>query len=303
MIQLAEFDQIIQAVTSAEKVSFFLRSKPSFDETAAALSAALAFKKIGKKVEVICASSMTVGFSHLVGVDKITTRLAGDKLIVSFDYVENAVDKISYNIEDHQFKLVIQPKPGSLPLPYEGVSFNYAGDFQLGFVFGLNELADLGETFRQNQAIFSAERLVNFQCRQGKPLGKVNLFVPQANSFCELVAALLAQGQYPVDADVAGNLWQGLVFATNNFSSPRISPEAFEAAAFCLRAGFKPVSALPAAKPAVPAWQPMPVTLSAQKSPAPLEEKEPFSPEKDLAPDQPPKDWFEPKIYHGSHRV
>src|SRR3990167_5001082 len=83
---------------------------------------------MGKAVG-IASSGDSVEPTNLAGQDKIQTSLVsdGDNLVVSFPYTEGSVDKVTYNIEENAFNLIIQPREGSAKLDPKKVSFNYTG--------------------------------------------------------------------------------------------------------------------------------------------------------------------------------
>lgn len=271
MEKVSDFSQFQQALTAAQTIFVILSKELNQDKVAAALSLYLSLKKIGKQVGIYCSSPMTVEFSSLVGVDEIKTQLGGKNLIISFDYIEDSIEKVSYNIEDNKFNLVIQPKEGKPPLPTEKIQYFYGGGTADAIlIIGTTKLEDLGDIYLKNKNTFDKGNLMAFD---------LNEF--QAISYSEVIANFLKQFRLPVDADIATNLLAGIESATANFSSPKTTPEALEAAAFCLRMGGVRLGTKIHFKP-------MPEKISAKKPPQELKEEKP-------APD-----WLEPKIYKGN---
>jgi len=297
MKRLPEFETIIQTLAGAKSGAIFIPENPTLDVVAASLSLFLSLEKAGKSASVVCASPMTVGFSQLVGVNKIRAKIGGSNLVISLDYLENAIDKVSYNIENKKFNLVIQPKPGFPSLSSDNVTFSSSQDLGLLIIIGAQALENLGSIYRQEEKAFNQGQILNIDIdARNSRFGKVNTVFPAAASYCEIIASLLEAANYAVDQDIANNLLLGIQSATNNFTSPKTSAGAFEAAAFCLKNGARrrPFPSQPQKqeikkKPSAPLK-----TMSENNSAArPPEEKKPVT----------PSDWYGPKIFRGSKRI
>jgi nanoRNase/pAp phosphatase (c-di-AMP/oligoRNAs hydrolase) len=287
MESFPEFNQIQTALTSAQLVYVVLPQILGLDKVASALSIYLSLKKIGKQTTVYCAKPMIVKYSNLVGVDKIKQKLEGKNLTVSFDYVADSIEKVSYNIQNNKFNLLIQPKDGFPPLATEKVNYSYSGgQADLILVIGAAGLTDLGPLYSENQEFFGSGNIINIDIQStNSQFGKINLVKSNLVSYSELATSLLAGLRLPVDSDMAGNLLKGIEEATNYFSG-KIAPLSFEAAAFCLRAGANKDKTKIELKP-------MTANISAQKTPLLPEEKE----------EPPSPDWMAPKIYKGGQLI
>lgn len=299
MYHQASFTPVQQALATAQTVLVVAPKNPNLDKIAAALGLFLSLKKGGKSVMVACPDEMTVEFSLLVGVDKITQQLGGKNLIISLDYIEDSIEKVSYNIEDNKFNLVIQPKPGFPPLSADKVSYSYFGGADLIFVIGAQSLEDLGNLYTQEGRLVSQKSVINIDAdAKNTQFGKINLTDPTASSCSEIITGLISTLKLPTDQDIASNLLLGIEETTRGFTSPQTTAATFEAAAFCLRSGGRRVKVTPEVKQVKktllePPLSPMPSDVSAKKPPPkPEEEKEKPSP-----------DWLEPKIFKGGSRV
>lgn len=258
-------NQVSEFLSTAQAILVVLSLDLNSDKVAAGLALYLSLKKAGKQVSIVCSTPMTVEYSSLVGVDKIAAKIKGKNLTVSFDYIEDAIEKVSYNIENNKFNLVIQPKEGLAPISTDKVEYSYSGgQADLVFIIGDTEKKDLGKIYEENKKLFDQVKIVNIS-------------EPEAICSSELVAKLLAQLQLPVDADMATNLLKGIEATTKIFSVTKVGAGTLEAIVFCLRAGGKK----PGKKISL---EPMAEEISAQKPP---EEK-------------PQPDWLAPKIYKGN---
>jgi len=301
-----------ESLAPAQTVFILLPQKPSLDEIAASLALFLSLKKAGKQATIACPSQMTVEFSALVGVNQIQTKLGGRDLTISFDYIEDSIEKVSYNIENNKFNLVIQPKVGFPPLSPEKVDYSYSGgEANLIFTVGAQDLKDLGQLYQDAKSLFQKQPVVDIDVNSAnRRFGKVNLIDPTASSCSEIIANLISRLGLPADEDIASNLLLGIEKTTKGFSSPKIGAATFEAAAFCLRAGARRAAPRqrPEKKPKkkVP-LKPMPTQVSAAKKPEePAAEEEPISveaPTGKAGKKKPSPDWLEPKIYKGNTKI
>lgn len=288
-----DFAPVQQALTSAQSILVAVPQKPKFDKIASALALFLSLKKMGKTVDVACSDEMTVEFSPLVGVNKVSQQLGGKNLTISFDYIEDSIEKVSYNIENNKFNLLVQPKTGFPPLSAEKVNYSHSGGADLIFVIGAQNLEDLGNLYTKEKDSYNQKPVVNLDVDpKNTQFGKINLFHPVASSCSEITAGLISTLKLPIDQDIATNLLLGIEEATQGFSLPTTNASTFEVVAFCLRAGGRRVKVPDSKSKKKVSLSPMPTKVSAKKPP-----KEPEEGQK------PSADWFEPKIFKGSTRV
>ena len=297
MMDPNQTSQIQSALATAQSIFIALPQKPSFDQVAAGLGLYLSLAKANKNVNIGSPTEMIVEYSSLVGVDKIKDTFQGgkDSLVVSFDYIEDAIEKVSYNIEEGKFNLVIKPKAGHPPLDSKKVNYSYTGGkVDLIFTIGVTSLGSLGKIYQGNQKFFDESQIFNLDNNpQNQRYGQINLVEPRAASISQQVAFLIAQLRLPTNGDIGTNLILGIERATRQFASPKVDSATFEAAAFCLKIGarrkMKPFLKERRGKPPL---KPMPPKVSAKKPPPEPEEEE-----------EPKPDWLEPKIYKGEGRV
>jgi len=272
MEKITSFTQLQPILNSSQTVFILLPQKLNLDLVAAGLSLFLSLEKAGKKVSIFCSSPMTVEFSSLIGVDRVKNQLEGKNLVISFDYIEDSVERVSYNIENNKFNLVIQPKEGYSPLSPQKVQYSYAGaNADLFLVVGTDSLEELGEIYRINKKTIDEGRVMGF-----------NIQGFQTSGWCELTANLIAGFNLPIDEDIATNLLTGIEKETNGFSSEKSGPGSFEAAAFCLRAGGR----------------------RAQRQAIPIKEKKSVEKKpEEVKKEELPSEWLAPKIYKGNTLV
>lgn len=282
--------ELEESVNSAHAILIVTGKSPTTDNLAASLALYLALSQAGKTVTIACPDTPTVEFGNLFGVDRITNELGSKNFIISLDYKEGAVEKVSYNIEGNKFNLVIQPKTGSQPFTEEMVHFSHSGtSADIIFVVGCQRLEDLDKLYTQEQEIYSKTTIINIDTTSNNgSFGKINIVDPTASSTSEIIAHILKTLNISIDQDCATNILTGIIWATDRFSKGKIQPETFEVSAMCLRMGAK-----------LPGWKD---TKAGQQTPlintsiTNIIQKD----EKEKKPKTPPTDWLEPKIYKGS---
>lgn len=215
---------ISENILLAKNVVVLLPKESTFPSVASGLAIYLALKNAGKSVDVACVTPMIVDVNRLVGIDQIKTKLSGRNLVISFDYVKDAIEKVSYNVEDSKFNLVIQPKEGHSPLSADKVMYSYSGaNGDVIILIGTTSEAEVAEIITEKES------------------GNHQLFSLIPGSEKGLISetlALIGQLGLKVDQDIAGNLYQGLLRETDQFVHAKAAD--FETAAVLKRAGANP---------------------------------------------------------------
>lgn len=241
MAILPNINEVQSLLTQAQEVLIVTHENPNPDSLGASLALFLSLKAAGKKVTAACPTAPTVEFTHLVGIDKINQTLGGKNFIISLDYIEGAIEKVSYNISHDKFNLVIEPRPGAPTFSPEKVHYSSsAASPDLIFLIDCLNLEQLGKFYTDEKEMYSKVATVNIDYHPNNSLfGRINLVEPEASSTSELVVFLIQTLGLPLNEDTATNLLAGIDFATKNFAPGEASVGAFEAAAFCLKAGGK----------------------------------------------------------------
>lgn len=274
------------ALKESRNFLLVLAPRINFDGVAAALSLYLTLQKAGRDVKIVSAEPMTVKFASLVGVDQVEAKLEGKTLIISFPYVEDSVEKVSWQIDENRFNVLVQPKEGFPPLPSKNLSFSYTGaKADCIFIFGFNSFDELGQLYQDNRPLFEQDRVFPFK------------YNPHL-SYSEQVAVILNQLQLPVSVDIANNLIAGLERATRGFAPDLSTASTFEAAAYCMRWGGVRQKGAEAQPPkAKTTFSPRPPV----SKPAPSVPQ--IGGENIVEEQQPPAEWLEPKILKSNTQV
>ncbi len=200
----------------------------------------LALKERG--VDVSLAALKKPTNKRLNGLKATETDLGKQNLTISFDYHEEAVDKISYHIgqETKKFYLTIKPKKGHKPLEAKTVEFAYTGfEADIIYVFGVSKLEDLDKLYFGYEEQFKQIPLVAFHT-QGLDYGTIKIY-NQAPALSEDVFRLLTRLVWPITPDAATDLLYGIEAETKGLTSPLATAETFDAVARLMKLGAKRV--------------------------------------------------------------
>ena len=302
MLKNYPFSQIRGKLTASQKTLVVLPANPSFDMVASALALRLAIIESGKNALVYCPLQMTVEYNHLVGVDQISQILQGTDMIVTLSYPVDQIERVSYNDDNGQPNVVIQPKSGAPQLSENLANFHFAGvGADLVFTIGVSDLSVLGD-----RNGFQGATIVNVNYEnQAIDQGVIGIVDPLASTLSEMVLGLISGLGLPVGVDTAQNLLDGLWQGTNGLVSMNTGADTYEAVSICLKAG-----AIKPAQSTTTSPQPsrenlvktrnsgtsLPVKPSILSDPIP-----PVSPNQPAK--NPPADWLQPKIYRGTSTV
>ena len=282
-------------LTESGTILIVLPQNPKLDDVAAGLSLYLSLKD-QKQADIYCPEAMRVEFNRLVGVNKIKTEAGNKNLVIKFaNYKATDIERVSYDIENSEFKLTVVPKENAVAPNADQVVSSYAGvAADTAFLVGGTSLSD----FPIAQDDLKDAKLVHFgtSAIDGAGASQIISLATPASSISETVYSLLKEAQTAVEADVATNLLYGIEDASAGFTSPATTASTFMAVSELMRAGGTRKSAVEAA-------QTMPQGAQVGAQPNPVEALSQVQNQPQVAPDQPqqPKqDWFGPKVYKGT---
>jgi hypothetical protein len=222
--------------------------------------------------------------------EEINTELTKN-FVITLTSAVGTVEKVSYYTEGDDLNLVVHPHPQAVPFSPDQVKYKEGGgDYDLIFVVGSRGFSDLGKIYSENEALFTTATIVNIDNQADNArFGKLNMVYPKTSSLSEIVTRLVENLEIKVSGEGATNLLAGIIWATNDFRSPAVSADTFEAAAFCLRLGAQRL------KISSSVGEPVgkPPTEKREKKTRVISQE--FKPkQEDVGPKQ---DWLKPKIY------
>jgi hypothetical protein len=233
--------------------------------------------------------------------------MGNKNLIIRFtDYKANDIERVSYDIEDGQFRLTVIPRQRITPPTKDQIELAYSGisSDTVIMVGGANE--------SHFPAISSKEligaNIVHVGTRDlTLSSGKAYIsFSRPASSVSEVVASLIKESGLSFDEDIATNLLMGIEAASNSFNETSVTAETFAIISELMRAGGKRTVFQPTAKKeefpegAIPGVMQQSAVATLQQNKQNLK-TEPLQEElEEEEKEETPSDWLQPKIYKGT---
>lgn len=288
-------------IDSALEVLILLPSNPHVDQVSAGLSLYLTLRPL-KNVSISCNTPMTTEFNRLIGVDKIGEELGNKNLTIKFtNYSAEDVDKVSYDIENGEFKLTISPKSGfnSPTKDQLNISYSGVGADTVILIGGENE-----KSFPQlTNPEFKSAKLIHIGTRfleVGNDL-EVLSFATPASGISELISSLIKESGFSIDPDIATNLLAGIEDSSKSFQGPDVTAVTFEVFAELLKLGGQRMPKIMQSKNFPQGSIPTePFTSGKLQKAKQVEKTAKIEEQKDEVIEEIPPSWTEPKVYTGT---
>ncbi len=285
-------------IKSAKSIIIILPPDPGKDLVTAGISLHLALKQSGKISQIGCGSEVEVD-DETNGIKNIPDSIGSRNLIISFDYREEDLDKVDYDVrDDGKFYLLVKPKTGA-PVPdIGGVKYSYSGaQADLVITLGINSLEELGKIYADEKNFLDNATILNLNNTLRPAAFTGNLYHKNMGSFSELVIGLLKELKLKLNTSVSQNLLTNIYESSNNLSTGNLTADTFEAIAFLMRSG----AHLPKTKVQTPRFSQAPFFEVPDVPSAPTEENIPLPEEENLSTNEAgtsiPADWNKPKIF------
>ena len=251
---------------------------------------------------------MTVGFNRLIGVNKIAAEIGNKNLTIRFTgYDAGNIEKVSYDIENGEFRLTVVPKAGFTAPQKEQLNLSYAG-VSADLVILIGGANDSHFPALASEE-FAGANIAHIGTRVLASTREVMSFAKSGATTSEIVANLIKESGFSVDPDIATNLVMGIEEGSSNFAGADVTPETFETFAYLLRSGgarsqraklgsmdFPPGAIpnrpfVPQRSATIPQSAPQPEQPEVQDIEGTKEEEQVINP---------PDDWLQPKIFKGA---
>lgn len=237
MIALEQITSLKEYFQSAQSIAIVLGPKPTVDHVAVATALYEGCLSLQKEASLYAPHIIRDEFFE--SLQGLQTELGKQNLVVSFDYDENIVDKVSYHIgeETKKFYLTIKPKKGYQPLSVENMNFSYAGsDVDLVFLVGVHDLESLEQLYFGYESLYQSAFVVTLHTFKPE-IGNIQLDLSATSSMSEGVIDIIENLGMAVNEKMASSLLMGIETATHNLQSLTTTAETFETIARLLRSG------------------------------------------------------------------
>lgn len=286
--------KVRELVEKANSILVVTHGNHTMDTIGSTLAIFAGLSSLGKKVTVASPVPVTVEFSGFYGANKLSTQISKRNFIISLDYTEGSIEKVSYNIDGARFNLVIEPRAGFDTFSEQNVHYLTGGTAaDLVFVVDTIHLGELGPLYETEKEAYAGKPVINIDRHSANTrFGTVNIVDTRASATAELVAMVLSSIGVKLNEDIATNILNALYGATLDFTGPTVSARTFEIAAVCMKGGgkrFSKTTPLPA--------EDLPQILKKEPTRPPAVSVPVTPPQK---PEETPEDWLKPKIFKSS---
>jgi hypothetical protein len=237
-------------LTPAQSILIFFHDHSSQDIVTAALGLFLQLQAQGKNVALVSPHKLGAHWQELPGAANVEQEVANKNLQISFAYQPEAVDKVSYHIDEdtQRFNLVIQPQKGFKPLNPQTVQFSQTGvEADLIITVGVHQLSNLEEVYALYSEVFENTPVISVNSFVTE-FGTIKLETSSVSGYSEFLAQLLFVEYQSLGSLAATNLLAGIVNVTQSFQLPNTSADTLETAAKLLRNGAQRVSVITSQK-------------------------------------------------------
>ncbi len=232
-------DFLTSLISENQEIGIIIGEPHNLDRIAAGLSLYLVLKQIGKDVQVVSGKDPIIEFSNLVGIDKIRKEFTGmtKNFTISLPYKEGEIEKVSYKIEGNRLNINLFAGENKITFSEKDIDYIRSGaNPSLIFIVSIASTDKFSSLVGSNSEV----KVVNIDNDQlNSAYGDVVYNSNSFSSVSEIVGKIIQDLGLPVDIDSAQNLLDGILSATENFSSYSTSAYAFEAASFMLKHGAK----------------------------------------------------------------
>ena len=228
-VQSENFVLFENLLDQSEDILVLVNENPDVDTLAAAVFLENLLSVSGKKVQVIAKGKLPDKLSHLS--EKISKKIEPKKLVVSFNWHKNAVEKVSYNLDGENFNFIINPRDSIIN--EDEIKISHQGkEADLVITLGIESLEQVEN---HEKKLIENKTIINIgKGDKNRMFGKLNFVGEGADSISSIVAKLIEKTKSQVPKASVELLLLGIREATENFTSVN-DPTTFEAAAFCAR--------------------------------------------------------------------
>lgn len=233
---------------TAQSYLIILRSNPSFDQTAVALALTMLLQAAKKQCHLACEKKLPEAFKTLSGFELVNDQVGNQSLQVSFDYSEDMVENVSYNIDqaNRKFHLIVKPKRGHHGLDPTTVEYSQVGiDADAIFLIGVTAFDQIQSFYEQDENAFTQAHTVAVN-RQATTFAQTNIDTSVYTSNSEWLITLVGLWQLPLTSEVATNILAGIESATDSFRHASVTADTFQIIADLMRAGAERLKLTPA---------------------------------------------------------
>lgn len=158
-------EAVLQQIKNSKNIGIFLNDFNDIDQVVSAISLYLLIKSEGKSIEIISPEKEDTKYYSLFADYniKVSNSIQSKTYVVSIDYSEYPIEKVTYEPDEKTGKLNFYIVPKNGEFDFDSVQYKKEGQgFDLLIFLGMKSPKDLGDLYLNNKEIFESNKIVAF---------------------------------------------------------------------------------------------------------------------------------------------
>ncbi len=231
--------QVFELVKKSRQILIVIRQDWDGDSLASALSLLDFLRKLDKKVDVACSKFKPSNSFSFLPSSEIKSKLDNlQKFVISVDITKTELGEFEYDEADGRLNIFITPKLGQLTKEDVSVSM-FSFKYDLIFLINSPDLESLGDIYQSNPDFFYTVTKINIdRSYNNEYCGDINLVNLTAAATTEILFDLFKEwNEDLIDENIATWLLTGIIAATKNFKSTKVTPHILNLAGILIAKG------------------------------------------------------------------
>lgn len=151
--------------------------------------------------------------NDLIKGEDITSNVSQRELLVNIDYSNTPAAKVHYSTENDVLHLIVSPVPKDYDKDARVTSKITGFDFDLILTVGVQEMEDLGQTYRELEKEFNSSKVVNLDnTNKNQKFGIINVVDTSADTLSLLVLKKTSEWGLVLNTKAAKALLTGMTY-------------------------------------------------------------------------------------------
>lgn len=228
--------ELNKILDSATNILITGPTNPNLDVLGSAMAWQIFLSKQKKKVD-LCFDGQIPKYNFLPKNINVLDTLGNlNKFKIILDISQTKVKQLSYDMDGDELIIDVVPDNGifsSQDVKTDRGEYKY----DLIMILGADSIESLGKVFSENRAFFHSRPIVNIDTSVlNENYGQINIVESNITSIAELSYSAL---QKDINKEIATCLLAGMIFATNSFQSPKVTPDSLNLASQFIIKGAK----------------------------------------------------------------
>lgn len=224
--------QIFELIKKNKSILIIFKEDWTGDDLAGSLALASFLKKMDRQVEIVCQNFKPKTNLSFLSAGQIKDQLTSlRKFIIKINTQKTKVGEFYYDHDRDQLNIYLTPEAGQF---HDDDVTTTASDYKHDLIFIINspDLESLGEAYEQNTDFFYQTPKINLDySSQNEYFGNIDLVNLTASSASEIIYELIEQiDPKLLDEEIATQLLAGIILATKNFKTDRVTPKTLQIA-------------------------------------------------------------------------